>query len=363
MDFKEKFKRIKTKKRIKKSKKEIISGILLMLFFVILWMAVTMLAVVLNNQTKEPTEELEPESSYTEELETESLYGEREVVEFPFEKLENLPNEPDWKSENVFNELLEIQDLQYGIQQWFENIYLTNTGVVNKSKDPIPLKSCRLSSMYGLIFFKNNGNLVVVYHAIGGSALMRLEVFPESIVLEDGRRYCCTVEEIIDHAYYIDYENNNTLYYYVEDGTPQILKVDEGVEEISGFYLYNYFTNFPILQKGQEIYTYEIEEVKDYNAGSFAYEAEELKLEKVILSDMEGVYEKSVSGLMQVSLDIENGHICINLEQDKIQASEGQSVLISELIEKGAISKLSHEKYHDYIYLDKSKGYDNDWLY
>lgn len=362
MDFKKKFKRIKMKKRIRKYKKEIISGILLVLFFVIFWMAVTMLAVALNNQTKESTEELETQSVYS-ELEGEALYGEREIVEFPFDKLDELPDEPDWKQENVFDELLDIQDEQEDIQQWFEDTYVTNTGVVNKSGDPIPLKNCRVSSMYGLIFFKNEGNLVVVYHAVGGSALMRMEVFPESIVLEDGRRYCCTVEEIIDEAYYIDYENNNTLYYYVDDGTSQKLKVDESVEEISSFYLHNCFTRFPILQKGQEIYTYKLEGVKDYNEGSFVYEVEDLELQKVILSDMEGIYEKSISGKMQVSLSIENGHIWINLEEDKIQAAEGESVLISELIEKGAISKFSHEKYHTYIYLNKSKGYDNDWLY
>lgn len=347
MDFKKKFQRIKMKKRIRRYKNQIILVIVMVVFFIILCI----------------------KSFSFNQLQGEELYGEREIVEFPFDMLDDLPEEPDWKNENVFDELLDIKYKQKDIQAWFDNIYGTNIGVVNKSGDPIPLKDCRVSSMYGLIFFKNDGNLVVVYHSISGS-LIRMEVMPESIRKFNGERYCCIKEEIVDNAYYIDYENNNTLYYYINDGTPQMLKVDEGVEQVSGACVYNAFTEFPIVQKNQEIYTYILEDVEDYSQGYFMYEVPEVKFKKIVLSDItrecddmwKGLHNRIPQIRLVYYLD-ECTRAYIDFAEDKIKDCESNEISVFNLAPKGATLEKEDDKYYYRILLDKSKGYDNDRLY
>lgn len=291
------------------------------------------------------------------------LYGDRKIVEFPFETVSKLPQEPDWYHENAFDQVLYDYYEEKEIQDWFDAID-GNTGVVNKTGDPIPLKSCRWNSLFGLTFYSNNGNLVVVYSNADGQ-LMRMEVLEKSVVNEEGR-YCCILEEIADSwdNSYIDYQDKNTLYYYVNDGNPQVIKLDDGVRQLSGYYLYRCFTTFPILEQNGEIYSYILENAESDTVSSYGYTAPKIEIKKVILSDLEGTCEIKESGSNEQTLILEpdeDSYVWIRM-QTNLEEGEYSTQCVFSLLKEDFIKKEPKEK-KQYIYLDKSLGYDDQWLW
>lgn len=286
------------------------------------------------------------------------LYGDREIVEFPFEMVSELPPEPDWHKENAFDQILYDKQAEKEIQEWFKRIFKEDKYVVNKSGDPIPLHTCEESSLYGLTFYSNNGNLVVVYNSMTGR-LMRMEVLEKSI--RKGSKRCPYTEEEIANSWdnsYIDYENNNTLYYYVNG---EMLKIDDNVHQIEGHYI-NDVATFPIFQKNGKIQAYILEDAESEYIGEFEYRTEKIKIREVIFYDLEtSCYVENI-GLGQQLLRIinEKESMQFYVRKDLKEGKHDVQQIISLLQKEDFIKKEAKEKY---IYLNRSLGYDDPWLW
>lgn len=288
------------------------------------------------------------------------LYGDREIVEFPFEMVSELPPEPDWHKENAFDQILYDKQAEKEIQEWFKRICKEDKYVVNKSGDPIPLHTCEESSLYGLTFYSNNGNLVVVYNSMTGR-LMRIEVLEKSI--RKGSKRCPYTEEEIVNSWdnsYIDYENNNTLYYYVNG---EMLKIDDNVQQIEGHYFYNSVATFPIFEKNGKIQAYILEDAESEYIGEFEYMTEKIKIREVIFSDLEtSCYVENIGlGQQEVRIVInekESMHFYVkDLEEGEYDVQQIFSLLQKEDFIKGKT------KEKQYIYIDRLTRYNNPWLW
>lgn len=288
------------------------------------------------------------------------VHEERKIIVFPFEKVSELPKEPNWYEENVFNQILDFRDQERELQDWCNSIYRQDVDIVNKSGDIIPINICMLESTLGVTFFNNDGNLVIVYDTSNGS-MIRVEVLENSIE-EDGERYCCIKEEIVnawDNSY-IDYQNNKTLYYYVDTEIPQILKMDEGISQIKGYYIYRSFTTFPVLEKNGEIYTYILEDAESSTVPlDYSYFTKEIKIKKIILTDLEGTCViKTIRANMQEILIMPDNdsyvfiYLSLSSKEHLEQGEHDIQECFSILKEKEAFIK-TQQKEKEYMYLDK----------
>lgn len=294
------------------------------------------------------------------------IYGDRKIVIFPFDMVKELPEEPNWYGENVFEEILYYQQDQKEIQSWFDMIGFKGIGVVNKSGDPIPLNDFRLGSMFGLTFFQHNGNLVVISSSCWGT-LNRMEVFEKTIKKEEAR-YCYSMETIANErdCSYIDYYNNNTLYYYIYDGSSKTQKIEEGVVKAKGSYSYN-GTFYPIIIKDNQVYSYILEGAEWCSPGEYSYQVEEIKLRKLNIGKIQGTCK--VEKLTETMAEIESEEIVSDnyehfrisvqgesirtMKEGKYDIAECFSVLQKEkdtFIKKGGTLV-------QYICLDRSSGY------
>lgn len=296
------------------------------------------------------------------------LYGERKVVIFPFEMIKELPEEPNWYEENAFDEILYYQSEEKEIQRWFDKISFKGIGVVNKSGDPICLMDFRSSSMYGLTFFQHDGNLVVVSSNCVGK-LIRMEVLEKSIRKGDVR-YCYSKEAIVDvrDCSYIDYDDNNTLYYYIEDGSSKTYKIDEEVVKV-GFYSCN-ATSYPIIKKDNQLYSYKLEGAEARLLGEYSYQVEEINPKKVVIEELQGTckIEKPTETTAEIiSIEISSneheyfwfsvqGEGIKNLQEGEYEIAECFSILQKE----GVTFKERRRSDKQYMYLDRSLGYDHD---
>lgn len=296
---------------------------------------------------------------------TRYMYGNRNIETFPYEMLNDLPPEPDWRKENAFDNILYDKNQGRELMDWIESLD-ENTGIVNKSGTPMPLKSLipRFGTPYGCTLYNNNGNLVVIYDELS-FRLKRIEFFSTTEV-KGNNKYVATVETIIDDLNsYIDYKDNSTLYYYVNDGMHKILPIEEGVEQLDGMCLYRCFTKFPILQKGGIIYTYILED-SEGSMYDHMYKTEAIRVKKIVLSNLEleceikeAIMDKylafNVDEDLHIMLDFKEG---TELQKGVYNLQEIMPILIKEeafIVEKG------FEK--TYLYIDKSDRYNNDELY
>lgn len=302
-----------------------------------------------------------------------NLYGNRKIVVFPFEMVKDLPEEPNWYEENVFDDILQYQREQREIQKWFDNVSFKGINIVNKSGDPIPLKTFELGSMFGVTFFQNDGSLVVVSSECGSGGLRRMRVLENSMENEQ-KRYCCSLKTIIDEwdGSYIDYNKN--LYYYINDGEPKIQKMDEQVEKVDGHYLYE-CTSYPILLKDGQLYTYILEGAEWTLPGDYGYYVEEIKIKKIILTELQGIckIEKQTETRARLKsssiLPREMESFSILLEGDGLKEvkeseydlGEGLSILQKEEVFV-VIEEFSNTQ-ENWIPLDRSSGYDDRWLW
>ncbi len=304
-----------------------------------------------------------------------TLYGERKIIQFPFEMVKDLPEEPNWYEENVFDELIYYFDQEREIGHWLDELCFKGIDLVNKSGDPIPFHSFELGSMFGVLLFQNDGNLVLISSSCGYEGLKRMEVFENSIQ-KYGKRYCYTLETIIDEwdGSYIDSKNNNTLYYYINDGEPKIQKMDEGVKKVDGHYLYE-CTSYPILLKNGQLYSYILEGAEWYMPGDYGYYVEEPKIKKIILTDLQGTceikkYTEASARLSSVSiLPNEREFFTIWLEGDGLKEVEEGEYDLTEgcsILQKEDVSvvtkELSNTQEH-WILLDRSSGYDDRYFW
>lgn len=290
------------------------------------------------------------------------VYGNWHIEMFPFEKLNDLPNEPDWRNENAFDNILYDQKQGRELMDWIESLD-ENTGIVNKSWDPMPLR--RLIPRFGTPYtlYNNNGNLVVIYDTLGYE-LKRIEFFSTTEVQGD-YKYVVTEETIInDLNSYIDYQDNNTLYYYVNDGMYKVLPIEEGVEQLQGMCLYRSFTKFPILQKDGIIYTYILEDSEGCMY-DYMYRTEAIRVKKIVLSNLEVECEIKEIVDKYLTFDVdEDLHIMLNfkegteLQKGVYNVQEIMPILIQEeafIVEKGFEKR--------FLYIKKSDRYDDDKLY
>ena len=292
------------------------------------------------------------------------LYGGRKTVEFPFEMVSELPPEPDWYKENVFDQILSDQTEEKEIQEWFRRICREDKYVVNKSGDPIPLMSCDNRSVHGITFYNNNnnnGNVVAVYNTIGGQ-LKRIEI-PEKSICKKSLR-CSYIEQEIANGWdncYVDYQNNNTLYYYVNGG---MLKIDDNVHQLEGHF-YNSVATFPILEKNGKILSYILEDAESEYMDEFEYItiAKKIKIRKVIFSDLETSCDVEDIGLgeQRVYTVNEKGIMQFYVRKDLKEGKYDVQQIFSLLQKEDFIKKEAKEK--KYVYIDRSLGYDDPWLW
>lgn len=300
------------------------------------------------------------------------IYGDRKIVIFPFDMVKELPEEPNWYGENVFEEILYYQQDQKEIQSWFDMIGFKGIGVVNKSGDPIPLNDFRLGSMFGLTFFQHNGNLVVISSSCWGT-LNRMEVFEKTIEKEEAR-YCYSMETIVDEqdCSYIDYHNNNTLYYYVYDGSSKIEKIEEDIVKAKGSYSCN-GTFYPIILKDNQVYSYRLEGAEWNMPGEYSYNVEEIKLKKVTIEQLQGTCkvekitetmaeiksEEIVSDSHQYFRILVQGESIRNMNEGEYDIAECFSILQkgeNVFVKKGGTLV-------QYVCLDRSLGYKERYFW
>lgn len=296
------------------------------------------------------------------------VYGDRHIETFPFEKLNDLPDEPDWKNENAFDNRLYDQMQGKELIDWIESLD-EKTGIINKSCDPMPLRKLipRFGTPYGPTLYNNNGNLVVIYDTLGYE-LKRIEFFSTTEVQGD-YKYVATEETIIDDLNsYIDYQNNNTLYYYVNDGMYKVLPIEEGVEQLQGMCLYRTFTKFPILQKDGIIYTYILEDSEGCMY-DYMYRTEAIRVKKIVISDLKVECEvETERGNKDFTIILDDGlnhlYIVVKFKKD-VEIQDGtynlQEIMPILLQEEAFFVEKEFRKTNWCI--KKTDSYDNDELY
>lgn len=293
------------------------------------------------------------------------MYGNRHIETFPFEKLNDLRDEPDWRNENAFDNILYDKEQSRELMDWIESLD-ENTGIVNKSGTPMPLK--KLIPMFGTPFgctlYNNNGNLVVIYDTLS-CKLERIEFFSTTKV-KGNNKYIAVEETIIDDLNsYIDYEDNNTLYYYVDDGMHKILPIEEGVKQLQGICLYRCLTNFPILQKDGIIYTYILED-SEGSMYDHMYRTKAIRVKKIIISALEVKCEVKRDEIIIIPDSPENEHLYIWLYlKEDVELQEGvynlQDIMPMLIQEESFIVEKEFEK--RYFYIKRSDRYNDNELY
>lgn len=286
------------------------------------------------------------------------LYGGRKTVEFPFEMVSELPPEPDWYHQNAFDQILSDKAEEKEIQEWFDRICMKDKYVVNKSGDPIPLMNCNEGSLYGITFYNNNGNVVAVYNNSRGK-LERMEILEKSICKKHLR--CSYIEQEIADSWdncYID-QNSNTLYYYVNG---EMLKIDDNVHQIEGHYFYNSVATFPIFEKNGKIRAYILEDAKSEYIYEFEYMTEKIKIREVIFSDLETSCYVEDIGLGEQRVYTVNEEVWVFYIRKDLKEGKYDVQQIFSLLQKEDFIK-EEAKEKKYIYMDRSLGYDNLWLW
>ncbi len=298
-----------------------------------------------------------------------TLYGDRKIIQFPFEMVKDLPEEPNWYRENAFEEIREYRQNQKEIQKWFDMLSI-NIGVVNKSGDPIPLHDFRSGSMFGLTFFQHDGNLVAISSSSLGT-LDRMEVFEKSIKKEN-LRYCYnkgTIAKEWDRSYI---DSHNTLYYYVYDASSKIKKIEENTVKADGFYSYEGIS-YPIIIKDNQIYSYILEGAEMCPPGKYSYEVEEIKLKKVTIGQLQGTCK--LEKISETIAEIESEEIVsdrhqyfqVLVQRESIKDMEEGKYDITEIFsvlqkEEDTYIK-ERERLVQYTYLDRSLGYKEEYFW
>lgn len=294
------------------------------------------------------------------------LYADRKVVEFPYELVEELPEEPDWYKENAFykaqRDFYDESSVTTKINKWLrETYYEQGMYVVNKTGEPIPLKN--LSFQIGLTFYQNEGNLVVIYDVLGDQ-LMRMELY--EVPIENKNQSCIGfIEEIVNNRYNycVDVSDNNSLYYYINDGEHNMLKMAEGVKIVDGYCSSESHAQFPLYEKDGQIYTYVIFNSKDTQSLNYEYQIEGSNIQKqeINIAELNGtcVVEEKGMGVIQYNKD---GISTINIWlSDEVPAGEYDIQKYFPLLK--AYIETKTPKQTKYLLVNHQEGYDDDELW
>lgn len=221
-------------------------------------------------------------------------------LRFPTERLQELPEEPDWEkleSFEIFERDRQNQELKQKINNFIQE-EIERSGVeeftyVNESGDimisePVCIESKLYDSSSSVYYRSKGNNLVLVDAEFWGetTSISRIEYHTRTERMDgwSSKKYVCSNEPINDHWYY----DEGSLYYIIkckEDWNK--IKVTEG-KLINGYSItVKDKVIYPIIEKEGELYMYIVEDTIPYQ---YAYYVEqEPKIKEMNFKEIEGI--------------------------------------------------------------------------
>ena len=260
-------------------------------------------------------------------------------MRFPVDKIQELPQEPDWRKEANAWESIEISKqnnkaINEFIQREVQRSNSKSFKYVNENGDIFINEEISIDTQIRdneSYFRSKNNNLVRIKIDDFMGTVSRIEYFVHTKGSWINKKYVCTCENINASRHHYFWKNG-TLYYIVKENEDwKIIKVAKG-EDISGFCeSQNEEIIYPIIEKAGKLYVYVIENALSH---SYAYYAEgKLDLREIDLSTVEGschIYQEKLFNELQMVGSIEQGNYTINLGIADNTINQGEDKSFSE---------------------------------